>query len=155
MLYTYDESRFDKVARALLQYADRNPRRLIGIIAPNNRVRKRYVSALQSADAALDNARPRVVTFSNDERPQVRFDEGGFLVINAQACKGIEFDTVVLADIDEHYYRRTDADITRRLFYVMVARAKYRMFMFMKRGDSNDIENILPRDPELLRRKEL
>ena len=38
----------------------------------------------------------------------MRFDEGGILVINAQACKGLEFDTVVLADIDEHYLRRND-----------------------------------------------
>ena len=155
LLYTYDESRLDKVAGSLLQYADRNPRRLIGIIAPNNKVRKRYVSALQSANAALDNARPKVVTFWGDERPQVRFDQGGILVINAQGCKGLEFDTVVLADIDEHYFRRSDPDVTRRLFYVMVARARDWVFMFMQRGGSNDIESILPTDQEVLRRKEL
>ena len=85
----------------------------------------------------------------------MRFDEGGILVINAQACKGLEFDTVVLADIDEHYFRRNDPDLTRRLFYVMVARAKDRLFMFMKRGHSNDIESILPTDQAVLRRKEL
>ena len=155
LLYTYDESRLDRVAVSLLQYADRNPRRLIGIIAPNNKVRVRYLSALQSASAALDNARPGIVTFWGDERPQVRFEEGGVLVINAKACKGLEFDTVVLADIDEHYYRRTDPDVARRLFYVMVARAKDRIFMFMKRGRSNAIESMLPTDREVLRRKEL
>ena len=37
----------------------------------------------------------------------------------------------------------------------MVARAKDRMFMFMKRGSSNGIESILPTDQEVLRRKEL
>ena len=58
LLYTYDESRLDRVAVSLLQYADQNPRRLIGIIAPNNKVRVRYLSALQSANAALDNAAP-------------------------------------------------------------------------------------------------
>ena len=155
LLYTYDESRLDMVAGSLLQYADRNPSRLIGIIAPNNKVRKRYVSALQSANVALDNARPRIVTFSAGERPQVRFDEGGILVINAQGCKGLEFDTVVLADIDEHYYRRDDPDVAKRLFYVMVARAKERVFMFMNRGGRDDIESILPTDQEVLRRKEL
>ena len=46
--------------------------------------------------------RPGIVTFWGDERPQVRFEEGGILVINAKACKGLEFDTVVLADIDEY-----------------------------------------------------
>ena len=59
LLYTYDECRLDKVARSLLQYADRYPRRLIGIITPNNNVRQRYVQMLRSADVQLDNARPK------------------------------------------------------------------------------------------------
>ena len=155
LLYTHEECRLDEVGGRILQYADRNPRQLIGIITPNNNVRQRYVHALRSVDVQLDNARPRVVTFWGNERPHVRFDEGGILVINAQACKGLEFDTVVLADIDEHYFRRNDPDVTRRLFYVMIARARDRVFMFMKRGRSNDIESILPTDQEVLRRKEL
>ena len=155
LLYSYDESGLNKVARAVLRYADRHPQRLIGIIAPNDTVRKRYVQALQSENVALDNARPTIVTFWRNERPQVRFDEGGILVINGQGCKGLEFDTVVLADIDEHYCRRNDPDVTRRLFYVMVARARDRVFMFMKRGRRNDIESILPTNQQVLRRKEL
>ena len=61
----------------------------------------------------------------------------------------------MLADIDDHYYRREDPDVAKRLFYVMVARAKERVFMFMKRGGRHDIESILPTDQEVLRRKEL
>ena len=155
LLYPYDECRLDEVAGRLLQYADRNPPQLIGIITPNNNVRQRYVQVLRSVDVQLDNARPKIVTFWGMERPQVRFDEGGILVINAQACKGLEFDTVVLADIDEHFFPRNDPDVTRRLFYVMIARARDRVFMFMKRGRGSDIERILPTDQEVLRRKEL
>lgn len=155
LLYRYDDRGLNKVARAVLRFADRDPRQLIGIIAPKNTVRRRYVQELRSVDVQLDNARPKIVTFGGDQRPRVRFDEGGILVINAQACKGLEFDTVVLADIDEHYFRRNDPDATRRLFYVMVARAKERVFMFMKRGGRSDIEEILPPDQMVLRRKEL
>ncbi len=155
LLYRYDERGLNKVARAVVRFADRNPRQLVGIITPKNTVRRRYVQQLRSVDVQLDNAPPKIITFWGDERPQVRFDEGGILVINAQACKGLEFDTVVLADIDEHYFRRNDPDVTRRLFYVMIARARDRVFMFMKRGRSSDIESILPTDREVLRRKEL
>ena len=155
LLYRYDERGLSKVARAVVRFADRDPRQLIGIIAPKNAVRQRYVQELRSVDVQLDNAPPKIITFWGDERPHVRFDEGGILVINAQACKGLEFDTVVLADIDEHYFRRNDPDVTRRLFYVMIARARDRVFMFMKRGRSNDIESILPTDQEVLWRKEL
>ncbi len=111
--------------------------------------------ALQSADVELDNPRPRVATFFGKNRPDVAFDEGGILLINAQACKGLEFDTVVLADIDEHYFLRDDPDVAKRLFYVMIARARERVFLFMKRGKGREIEKILPTNQDVLRRKEL
>ena len=154
LLCYYNEDSLDKVARGILLLADHDPRQLIGVIAPKNTVRKRYLHALRSAEVELDNPRPTVETFHGDNRPEVAFDEG-ILVINAQACKGLEFDTVVLADIDEHFVRPSDPDVARRLFYVMVARAKEQVFLFMKRGRGGKIEKILPTDRDVLRRKEL
>ena len=155
LLYVYEESELDRVASGILRMADRDTCRLIGIIAPNNRVRDRYFQALRSTRVALDNPRPAIRTYYMGARAEVAFDEGGILVINAQACKGLEFDTVVLADIDEHYVRRNDPDVAKRLFYVMIARARERVFLFMKRGEGREIEKILPTDPDVLRRKEL
>ena len=155
LLYTYEGDNLDAVARGILRLADRDPRQLIGVIAPNNRVRERYLEALTTVDVALDNPRPAIRTFHGEHRAEVAFDEGGILAINAQACKGLEFDTVVLADIDEHYVRRNDPDLAKRLFYVMVARAREQVFLFMKRGGRREIENLLPKDQDMLRRKEL
>ena len=155
LLCYYNEDSLDKVARGILLLADRDPRQLIGVIAPKNTVRKRYLHVLRSAEVELDNPRPTIETFHGDHRPEVAFDEGGILVINAQACKGLEFDTVVLADIDEHFVRPSDPDVARRLFYVMVARAKEQVFLFMKRGRGGKIEKILPTNRDVLRRKEL
>ena len=155
ILYYYEQSRLDEVARGILRLADRDPRQLIGVIAPNNPVRERYVDALRSVEVRLDNPRASVETYHQGHRAEVAFDEGGLLVINAQACKGLEFDTVVLADIDEHYFRRGDPDVARRLFYVMVARARERVFMFMKRDGRKDVEDILPEDSDVLRRQQL
>ena len=155
ILYYYDEKRLDRIAPAILRLADRDPRQLIGVIAPSNRVRERYLEALRSVEVRLDNPRPPIETYHREHRAEVAFDEGGILVINAQSSKGLEFDTVVLADIDEHFFRRGDPDVARRLFYVMVARARERVFMFMKRGGSRDVESILPADQNVLRRREL
>ena len=155
LLYDYEQDNLDAVARGILRLADRDPRQLIGVIAPKNSVRKRYLEALRSVEVSLDNPRPAVETYHGEHRAEVAFDQGGILVINAQACKGLEFDTVVLADIDEHFVRRRDPDVAKRLFYVMVARARERVFMFMKRNGRNDIEAILPSDQNVLRRKEL
>ena len=154
ILYRYEQDRLDEVARGILRLADRDPRQLIGVIAPNNRVRERYVDALRSVEVRLDNPRPPVETYHREDRAEVAFDEGGLLVINAQACKGLEFDTVVLADVDEHYFRRGDPDVARRLFYVMVARAREQVFLFMKRDGREDVEEILPADGNVLRRQQ-
>ncbi len=154
-LYCYDEGDLGAVAGRVLRLADRDPRKLVGVIAPNNRVRGRYLEALRSVQVRLDHPRPTVKTYHRESRTEVAFDEGGVLVLNAQACKGLEFDTVVLADIDEHFFRRQDPDVARRLFYVMVARARERVVMLMKRGEGGDIESILPRDRTVLRREDL
>ena len=154
-LYYYNSDKLDTVAARVLRLADRDPRQLVGIITPNNRVRERYMRALVSCEVRLDNPRPVIRTFHGENRSRVPFDEGGILVINAQSCKGLEFDTVMLADIDEHFIRRNDPDVTKRLFYVMVARARERVFLFMKRDGHRYIERILPEDREVLRREEL
>ena len=153
-LFSYRSEDIAKVASRILRFADRDPRQLIGVIAPHNGVRERYFDELRSAQATLENGRPSVNTYHMGERAAVAFDEGGILVINAQACKGLEFDTVILADIDEHYHRRDDPDVTKRLIYVMVARAKERVFMFQKKSGSNWIEEILPNDPNVLQRED-
>ena len=155
LLCCYERDTLSTVAECILSYAVQRPRQLIGIITANNSVRVRYLQALRSVTMRLGSGRPKIVSFAGKYRPNVCFDESGIMVINSQACKGLEFDTVVLADIDEHYFRRNDPDVTRRLFYVMIARARDRVFMFMKRGRSSDIESILPTDREVLRRKEL
>ena len=155
LLCVYEERGIDKVARAILLLADQNSKHLIGVIAPNNQVRERYLQALRSTRVQLDNPRPAIRTFHMGERGEIAFDEGGILVINAQACKGLEFDTVVLADIDEHYVKRNDPDVAKRRFYVMIARARERVFLFMKRGEGREIEKILPTDRNVLRRREL
>ena len=153
-LYVYPRQKLDVLCRGVLALADRDPRQLIGVIAPNNEVRRRYFEMLRAVDVALDHPRPRVETFHGAHRPEVAFDEGGVLVINAQACKGLEFDTVCLADVDEHRVDPRDPAAVRRRFYVMVARARERVFLFMKRGAGRAVEEILPRDPETLRREE-
>ncbi len=155
VLYVYGDEKKQSVAQGLLRLADRDPQQLIGVITPNNQVREQYHKALKSADVRLDNPRATIGTFHGGHHSEVAFDEGGILIINAQACKGLEFDTVVLADINEHWIPDGDPDVAKRLFYVMVARARERVFMLMKRDGSKRVENILPTDQTILRREEI
>ena len=155
LLCDYAERRFADICRRLVKRVDRDPAELVGVIAPNNAVRQRYVDGLRAATGGLDNGAPTIETFFGRHRPDVRFDEGGILVINAQACKGLEFDVAVLADIDGHRVPPTDLDAVRKRFYVMVARARERVILLRRRGVESRIEEILPDDPKVLQRKDL
>ena len=156
VLLNYAPERLPDICGRIVKLVDRNPRSLVGVIAPGNEIRERYLDQLHRVDrAGLDHGAPVIETFHGSHRPDVRFDEGGILVINAQACKGLEFDVAVLADIDRHHVSPTDLDAVKKRFYVMVARARERVILLRQRGVNSRIEEILPDKPAVLQRKDL
>lgn len=153
LLFEYRDDQFEMLISRILKMADINPSRLIGIIAPKDEVRKKYVEALMATNVELDNDRPSVQTYSSGASATLNFNEGGIMVINAQACKGLEFDTVILADIDEHYCNENIMAQKKRLFYVMVARAIDRIILLKRAGRYCPVSEILPADPSILERR--
>lgn len=155
ILYTYEQSDFQNLIERILKNADTAPEKLIGLIAPNNKTRERYFDALMKTKATVkfDNVPPAVQTYLAGSSPDIPFNEGGIMVINAQSCKGLEFDTVFLADINQHFYNTQNQDQTKRLFYVMVARAKERVIMLKEAGKHCPVDAILPQGTDILERK--
>ena len=140
------------VADRILQMADRDPRKLIGVIVPNHEIRTKFLRALESADPTLDNGRPPLQTYQREAKDQVDFSQGGVMVINANACKGLEFDVAILADIDAHQPRNNE-DALKKRFYVMVTRAREQTIL-LRSGAANPMLNkLLPDDPAVLVRK--
>lgn len=150
---------FDGVVQRLLKLADRNSDKLIGIITPKNTCRDRWLEGLREAlkdnKVVLDHGRPRIATYvSGDEDGDHRFSQGGIFVINAQSAKGLEFDWVFLADINEYVCHLEDQDWMdekKRLFYVMVSRAREQVILLRQRDRGCPIEAILPKDERILR----
>jgi len=155
ILYTYEQSDFQILIERILKNADTAPEKLIGLIAPNNKTRERYFEALMKTKATVkfDNVSPAVQTYLSGSSPDIPFNEGGIMVINAQSCKGLEFDTVFLADINQHFCNTQNQNQTKRLFYVMVARAKERVIMLKEAGKHCPVDAILPQDTDILERK--
>lgn len=140
------------IAELILQAADRNPRKLVGIICPNNRVREKFVNALDGMNPVLDHEKPPTRTFVSGQQEALDFGQGGITVINAQACKGLEFDTAILADIDEHQ-PRNNRDVLKKRFYVMVARARDQIIILRTGNPVLAIDDLLPQDQAFLARK--
>jgi superfamily I DNA/RNA helicase len=145
---------FQDVVVRLLKAADRDPARLFGLITPDNETRRRWLDALQMSPAKLDHDRPRIVTYaSGEDQGDLRFSQGGIFVINAQSAKGLEFDSVVLADVNRYRCDPEDKhqmDDLRRRFYVMVSRARERVTLLREAGRPCPVNAILPTDPNVL-----
>ncbi len=140
------------IADNVLQLSDRNPRKLIGIITPDNKVRTKFNEALSRANPKLDNDKPPVQTFVSGQRELPNFDQGGIMIINAQSCKGLEFDTVILADIDQHQPKHDPYTLKAR-FYVMVARAREQIILLRTGHTCPVVDGLVPTDPTILVRK--
>ncbi len=141
-----------EIADHILQLSDRNPRKLIGIITPDNKVRTKFNDALLRANPKLDNDKPPIQTFVSGQQELLNFGQGGLMIINAQSSKGLEFDITILADIDQHQPKR-DPHVLKSRFYVMVARAREQVILLRTGNVCPVVDGLLPTDPSILVRK--
>ena len=153
-LWTYGKANtatLAAIADNILQLSDRNPRKLIGIITPDNEVRTKFNDALLRANPKLDNDKPPIQTFVSGQQELPDFGQGGLMIINAQSCKGLEFDTAILADIDQHQPK--DSHTLKARFYVMAARAREQVILLRTGTVCPVVDGLLPTDPTILVRK--
>lgn len=159
-LYTYQASGFRKIIEHILQRVVKRPTELVGIIACSNPTRRKYFDTLQAVAAAtLTNTETVAVTtyfsgIEEEDKDRIRFDQGGIVVICAHSCKGLEFDTVFVADVNDFPYSPERSDQTQRLFYTMVSRARERVFLLREGGRHCPVDAIMPDDPNVLQRNE-
>ena len=151
LLFLYPEKKFEDIIHRMLKKARNNPKKLLGLIAPNNNIRKHFYKALDSENNKPGIEKINISTYKNGDKHVMRFDEDGIMVINCQACKGLEFDTVFIIGLNEFFI--VDDDSIKKRFYVMIARAIDTVIMLQKQGASCPVETILPQDPQVLERK--
>lgn len=146
------ERSLQKLAEWILKRGDRDPRELIGIITPNNKVLDKFRDALEKAAPVLDNGKPPIRTYVSGQTHGVNFGQGGIMVVNAQSCKGLEFDTVFLADVDE-YQPKFNVTALKALFYVMITRAREQVFLLRSGKICPIVDKLLPAGSVVLERK--
>ena len=142
---------FMRVVNRILLTSNSDPTRLIGVLCPDNAVRHHYKHALDNMALNLGNGKPRIDSYANDDGTFPNFAFGGIILLNAQACKGLEFDYVIIADIDQFHYWPEIMEKQQMLFYVMVSRAISRVIMIQNTANPCPISAILPTDQNILR----
>lgn len=106
----------EAVDNAVAQW-QRGTRRTLGIIAKSDFLAARYAELL---------ARDHELTLLTDETDEY---PGGLVVSSVRLAKGLEFDEVVLLDVDARQYA-TEAD--RNLLYVALTRAMHRLTVLFR-----------------------
>ena len=159
LLYAHNQKRIEsrELHRRILLRVYNRPDRLIGIITATNDSRGQWLKALwevQKENPELGFI-PVKTYFSGQEETrlkEIHFDQGGILVINAQSCKGLEFDEVFIVNLEDFHIANDDTDVIRKLFYVMISRAREKLFMLRHRKEPCPVLSLMPDDPEILRR---
>ena len=150
---TTGQPSLNEIVDRVLHLSDRFPSKLIGIITPDNQVREEFHSKFSRASPTLDNDKPPIQTFKSGNQEPLDFGKGGIMIINAQSCKGLEFDIVILADIDRHKPKQNTYALKSR-FYVMVARGREQVILLRTGNTCPVVEALLPTDSTILVRKE-
>ncbi|WKZ31033.1 MAG: 3'-5' exonuclease [Candidatus Dojkabacteria bacterium] len=61
----------------------------------------------------------------------------GVLVLPIEKAKGLEFDSVILADVSNEHYKDNGLDV--RLLYVGITRALHRLYIIHPQGDTSEL----------------
>ena len=152
-LCDYDDH--EKIIKAILKTSDQDPTLLVGVFTCKNKTREKYLNALNNCNIKLDNNKPLISTYSSNGNAAVNIDfhRGGIVVLNDRSAKGLEFDIVFIADIDDFNVIRNIDEMKKR-FYVMTSRAIKQLVLLRnsKNREEYRVDDILPNDENILKR---
>lgn len=154
-LYRYAPDRLSNIIDRLMMTVKNHPNDLFALIAftaaSRNALHKRLDAAAKNQGLAL----PVCYGGKKEDAEQLDFTQGGMMVMSAQACKGLEFDRVILWDIDECRSSENGINQLKKLLYVASSRAKKQLILFAKQDTNSAALQILPNDDDIFSIKQL
>ena len=139
---------FELLIKRILAKYSRNPKDLIGIFTLSNDTREKYVNALNNTKDEMDLSETLVSSYSSGGSAEnIDFSRGGIVVLNSASVKGLEFDQVFIADIDE-FNKKPQVDELKKILYVMTSRAREHLVLLRNKSHrrQSKLDNLLPLD---------
>ncbi len=134
-------------AKRIVNHALTHPQYLIAVVTANN-VSQESLRAQLEPLCRKSHVMFRMYRSTN--RVRVNFAESGILLLNLQSLKGLEFDSVLIADLHEHFIRR-DSVVHKMILYVATSRARERLYIFYDKTQKCPMFTDMP-GPETLKR---
>lgn len=152
ILYFHNNAYQDALIRRVLEYANEHPTRLIGVFCYTTQTRDALFDRLKQYNHALADPVPISIVEGHLE---LDFKTGGVMVMCVQACKGLEFETVLTFNLEQFHY--TDAVAAKKNLYVLSTRCKDQLVLladfeaFNKKYQVNKtVFRLQPRSSDLL-----
>lgn len=130
----------DQVVQYMINYIGNNESEEIGVIVKYDKLRKDFVDKLEEGLTGKENIRIQTYSScdSNLQAKDLIFDKSGVVsVLNHASCKGLEFDTIFLPELQTWNVDPSEVDTFRMAIYVAVSRARKKVFLsYSNSGDS-------------------
>lgn len=154
ILFEYET--IEKIPEMILSEYDRDPSKLIGFILPTENKREWYVKELGKDQSKRNNPKPIISSYCSNQKEDVSIDfgYGGIVVLNDKSVKGIEFDTVFII-LDDFKMINNEMESLQKRLYVMTSRAIDQLFLFKSSVRPGIVDDILPEDESILKRRKL
>ncbi len=147
----YTELTNENISTMILREADKDDRKLIGVVVANDIERDSYVNSMRNLEISLDNSHPVISTYSSKEKKSVSIDfsQGGIVILNDKSIKGLEFDIVYIILDGFKVYNNDQTSMKKRL-YVMSSRAIEKLTL-VNIQDNPTILSLLPTDEKIMK----
>jgi len=144
---------FEDTIKYIKRYIKAHDNEEIAVIVENNKIRKRYHSALEEC---LEEHGFHIQTYaSNDYRwkdtRQLKFDQGRTVtILNKQSCKGLEFDAVFFPELQRIDVADDNILAFKMEMYVMCSRARRTLVLMSQNSSGRELPIMehLPKEEE-------
>lgn len=144
-----DYGNLEYMARKVVRLAGNRPHDLIAVLTANNKSQDAVKSPLE---AACLQTKTCFTWYRSNNGAQVDFNSAGIVLLNLQSVKGLEFDSVLIADLHEHRVFR-DSQAHKMKLYVATSRAKDRLYLLHNRASACPVLQCMPGENILKRHK--
>jgi superfamily I DNA/RNA helicase len=131
----------EHAARFIARYERTNDHERIGVLVKNTDTQMELLHLLRE-----ENTNHPVQAYSNRESINtLNFTTPGIQLLCFASAKGLEFDTVFMPEIQK-YTSDVDSATTKMELYVMISRARERLFIIYSGADTPPILELFPND---------
>jgi len=121
---------------AIVRYTATNDDLEVGVLLPSKKLVKSFYNRLKGKVAVP------IRYYLSGENASIAFDDPGVTILTYQSAKGLEFDTVFLAALNQ-VTLSPDLPETRMQYYVLTSRARDRLFLsYHDEGDTSIVRML-------------